>query len=56
MSALPPKADMVQHGRDVRFVALCQKRTHAPQQFRRYSITESATPISGCGDLLRAFC
>jgi hypothetical protein len=28
--------------------ALCQKRTRAPQQFRRYSITWSAIASSGC--------
>jgi hypothetical protein len=40
MSALPPKADMDQHGRDVRFVPKADiwRRSN----LRRYSITSSA--------------
>jgi hypothetical protein len=52
------KADIEAHPSDVRFTrksgqrairmsALCQKRTHAVQQFYRYSITSSARPDSG---------
>ena len=39
MSALPPKAD-IELRREMS--ALCQKRTHAPQQIEPYSITSSA--------------
>ena len=46
MSALPPKADIGTQPRDVRFVP---KRTHALQQFCRYSITSSARASSEGG-------
>jgi hypothetical protein len=45
MSALPPKADMVQRGRDVRFVPKADSRAAAI--FYCYSISRSARPTSG---------
>src|SRR5262249_13328156 len=50
MSALPPRADMCSALAHVRFVG--QKRTHAPQQKDRYSITSSAR-ASSVGGILR---
>ena len=45
MSALPPKADMVQRGRDIRFVPKADSRAAAI--FYCYSISRSARPTSG---------
>src|SRR5262249_16666723 len=47
MSALPPKADMDQHCRDVRFVPKADILRCSIE--RRYSITSSARPSTLCG-------
>jgi len=47
MSALPPKADIDQSGRDVRFVP--KANSSAPRQKSRYSITSSASASSLSG-------
>src|SRR6516164_1306785 len=69
MSALPPKADIDQHGRNVCFVPKADIGTQPPDvrfvpkadilhcgKERRYSITSSARPSSDAGTLMpRAF-
>jgi len=47
MSALPPKADMNQHSRDVRFVPKADQ-VHRSKKWP-YSISSSARPDSGSG-------
>ena len=49
----PQKRTLVER---VRMSALCQKRTHALQQFCRYSITSSARAINVAGNHLPPFC